>query len=191
MAFLYLCGLNCDTILDRNDFKGACTVSVTVRALDQNDFQSVREVAQASWHDTYDGILPRHVQDAFLIEAYNDYNMQQRLMRGGFWVAEDENGIIGFSNFTPVNEQGDADLVAIYMHPDHIGQGIGSMLLQTGIQQLMSLRYLYVDVEKENEVGMRFYEAKGFKVVKEFDEVFAGHTLSTVRMVLELEVDEA
>ncbi|MDQ0160233.1 GNAT family N-acetyltransferase [Alkalibacillus salilacus] len=166
-------------------------MSVTVRALDQNDFQSVREVAQASWHDTYDGILPRHVQDAFLIEAYNDYNMQQRLMRGGFWVAEDENGIIGFSNFTPVNEQGDADLVAIYMHPDHIGQGIGSMLLQTGIQQLMSLRYLYVDVEKENEVGMRFYEAKGFKVVKEFDEVFAGHTLSTVRMVLELEVDEA
>ncbi|WP_411955230.1 N-acetyltransferase family protein [Alkalibacillus sp. S2W] len=166
-------------------------MSVTVRALDQNDFQSVREVAQTSWHDTYDDILPRHVQDAFLTEAYNDYNMQQRLMRGGFWVAEDENGIIGFSNFTPVNEQGDADLVAIYMHPDHIGQGIGSMLLQTGIQQLMSLRYLYVDVEKENEVGMRFYEAKGFKVVKEFDEVFAGHTLSTVRMVLELEVDEA
>jgi len=31
-----------------------------------------------------------------------------------------------------------------------------------------------------------FYEAKGFKVVKEFDEEFEGHVLKTIRMVLNL-----
>jgi hypothetical protein len=42
------------------------------------------------------------------------------------------------------------------------------------------------DVEKENNIGTTFYQAKGFKVVSEFDDDFEGHTLQSVRMVLKI-----
>lgn len=43
---------------------------------------------------------------------------------------------------------------------------------------------MYIHVEAENEKGKRFYEAKGFAALEQFEEDFEGHMLQTVRMVL-------
>ena len=45
---------------------------------------------------------------------------------------------------------------------------------------------IYIDVEDENIIGKTFYEAKGFKIIKKFDDNFDGHILKTVRMCLTL-----
>ncbi|GEN45568.1 GNAT family N-acetyltransferase [Alkalibacillus haloalkaliphilus] len=162
-------------------------MDAVIRPLEQSDIRAVQQVAQESWHHTYEGVIPRHIQDTFLTEAYSDLNMQRRLDRGGVWVAENQDGIVGFANLTPINDHNEAELVAIYILPDHIGFGIGTKLLQSGVSELKGLQRLYVEVEKENEVGLKFYEAKGFNVLKEYDDVFAGHTLKTLQMVKDYE----
>ncbi|MED2496807.1 GNAT family N-acetyltransferase, partial [Bacillus thuringiensis] len=43
---------------------------------------------------------------------------------------------------------------------------------------------LYIHVEAANEKGKRFYEAKGFAELEQFEEDFEGHMMQTVRMVL-------
>ena len=157
-----------------------------IRRMLIEDAKEVQDVAKKSWNATYEGIIPNNIQENFLKGAYNDEMMQRRLSHSLLLVAEAENKIAGFANFSPVNEQGQAELSAIYLYPEYQGYGIGSALLDKGITMLENLKEVYLDVEKDNTIGTNFYEAKGFKVVDEYDDNFDGHILKTVRMVLKI-----
>lgn len=73
--------------------------------------------------------------------------------------------LVGFANFSKIVD-GEAELYSIYLLPGTQGKGIGTSLLQEGIKLLPDLTSLLVCVEKENMFGMNFYEAKGFKKIK-------------------------
>jgi ribosomal protein S18 acetylase RimI-like enzyme len=156
----------------------------TIRDMTLEDLKDVQDVAKTSWHATYEGIIPLSVQENFLKSAYNDEMMKARLVRSFLFVAEVTVKIVGFANFSPVNEEGDAELSAIYLSPEYQGKGIGTTLLNQGILKIDGVKKIYLNVEKENNIGVTFYEAKGFKQIEEFDEDFDGHILKTVRMVL-------
>ncbi|MBY0097962.1 GNAT family N-acetyltransferase [Mesobacillus maritimus] len=158
----------------------------TIRKMVHEDINQVQNVAKITWNATYEGIIPLEVQENFLNAAYNEATMQQRLERSTLYVAEIEGRVVGFANFSPVREGGKVELGAIYLYPEHQGKGIGSALLQKGIQDLEGVTEIYINVEKENEIGKTFYEAKGFEVVSEFDDDFDGHLLKTIRMVLKI-----
>ena len=159
-------------------------MTYVIREMKQEDIHAVQNVAKIAWHDTYEGIIPREIQDSFLDEAYSDEKMKYRLKNTHLFVAEEEGEVIGFANFSPVRLQNEAELGAIYLLPDQQGKGIGSALLQSGIKALKGIRKLYIHVEAANEKGKRFYEAKGFAELEQFEEDFEGHMMQTVRMVL-------
>ncbi len=159
-------------------------MNITIRKMYYDDIKQVQDVAKTTWNATYEGIIPLDVQNNFLKSAYNDEKMKQRLERAFLFVAEVDNRVVGFANFSPVREDGKVELGAIYLYPEYQGKGIGSALLQQGIKDLYGVKELYINVEKDNKIGKTFYEAKGFEIVKEFDEEFDGHILKTVRMVL-------
>lgn len=155
-----------------------------IRKMHVEDIPQVQGVAKKSWNATYEGIIPFEIQEKFLKVAYNDDRMKQRLERSFLFVAEIDSNVVGFANFSPVNDEGKAELGAIYLYPEYQGKGIGSALLQKGINELEGVEEIYINVERDNEIGKSFYDAKGFQVLKEFDDDFEGHTLKTVRMVL-------
>ena len=161
-------------------------MNCTIRRMLIEDTKQVQDVAKKSWNATYEGIIPNNIQENFLKGAYNDEMMQKRLSHSLLLVAEVENKIAGFANFSPVNEQGQSELSAIYLYPEYQGHGIGTALLDNGIAMLENLKEVYLDVEKDNTIGTNFYKAKGFKVVDEYDDNFDGHILKTVRMVLKI-----
>lgn len=151
----------------------------------QDDIPFVQEISKTSWHTTYEGIIPRSIQDKFLQNAYSEDRLIQRLQGSPFFVAELNETLVGFAHFSNVKEE-QAELFAIYLMPDIQGQGIGTALLQHGIQVLLDATTLIVCVKKDNLKGIHFYNAKGFKILDEFEETFDGHVLKTVRIVLEL-----
>ena len=157
-----------------------------IREMVKEDTKQVKYAAKKSWHATYEGIIPVEIQENFLNGAYSDEMMERRLEHSLMLVAEVENIIAGFANFTPVNEQGQTELSAIYLLPEYQGKGIGSSLLNTGIEKLKDVKEIHLDVEKENTIGTTFYKVKGFRTVDEYDDNFDGHILKTVRMVLTL-----
>ncbi|TVY06892.1 GNAT family N-acetyltransferase [Paenibacillus cremeus] len=159
-------------------------MELLVREMRANDIPQVQNVAKTSWNATYNGIIPIEVQENFLKSAYNDEMMLRRLERSHVYVAELNGEIVGFANFSFVKEDGKVELSAIYLYPEYQGQGIGSALLQEGIKYSRGVKEVYINVEKDNVIGRRFYEAKKFEYVKEFDDDFDGHVLKTVRMVL-------
>ncbi len=76
--------------------------------------------------------------------------------------------------------------MAIYILPETQGKGIGSALLQQGIQMFSEIKSLIVYVEKENTTGMSFYQARGFVRIAEYDDLFDGHILKTIKLSLKL-----
>ncbi|WP_199860687.1 GNAT family N-acetyltransferase [Oceanobacillus damuensis] len=161
-------------------------MSFLIRKMTKEDTKKVQDVAQKSWNTTYEGIIPSEIQENFLNAAYSDEMMEKRLNSSLLLVAEVENSLVGFANYSPVKNECEVELGAIYIYPEHQGKGIGTALLQEGIKILEGVREIYINVEKENKIGKTFYEAKGFKIVQEFDDDFDGHILKTVRMVLEV-----
>ncbi|MFJ7744513.1 GNAT family N-acetyltransferase [Peribacillus sp. NPDC097295] len=156
----------------------------TIRNMEVDDIPHVQSVARTSWHSTYEGIIPIDIQERFLQYAYSDDMMRKRIEQSFFYVSEVAGQVVGFAAFSPVKEGGKAELAAIYFYPEYQGKGMGTALLQAGIKHSIGMKELFINVEKENEVGTAFYRAKGFEVVSEFDDDFDGHVLKTVRMVL-------
>ncbi|MEW4194201.1 GNAT family N-acetyltransferase [Bacillus altitudinis] len=161
----------------------------SIRKMKPVDIKQVQDVAITTWKATYEGIIPLEIQENFLKFAYNNERMKQRLERSIILVAEVNDKVVGFANFSPINkEDRKVELSAIYLYPEQQGKGIGSALLQEGIKVLDNVNEIYINVEKDNKIGRIFYEAKGFEVVKEFDDDFDGHILKTVRMVLKVSI---
>ncbi|WP_313234994.1 GNAT family N-acetyltransferase [Sporosarcina ureae] len=153
-----------------------------VREMLSKDIERVQDIARVSWHATYEGMIPRAIQDCFLDAAYSTSMMNTRLQNSNLFVVEDENEVVGFADFSQVDDGDKSELRAIYLYPDRQGKGLGSALIQKGIEVLGEMREIVVEVEKENLVGRKFYEAIGFETVKEYDDHFDGHILKTIQM---------
>lgn len=161
-------------------------MTYTIKKMNEDNIAEVQEVAKICWHDTYEGILPKEVRDAFLEQAYSHEMMKRRLERSHLFVAEVDGEVTGFANFSPVKYDGEAELGAIYILPQYQGIGIGTALLQEGIGYLEGVKKLYVYVEAENEKGKAFYNAQGFAALERFEENLEGHKTQMVRMVLHI-----
>jgi ribosomal protein S18 acetylase RimI-like enzyme len=148
------------------------------------DIPDVQKVAKASWKNTYKGIIPAEIQKSFLQAAYHEAMMKKRLDSSFLFVAEADGKILGFADYLPVKPDGTAELSAIYLYPEYQGKGLGTALLMEGIKNLKNVKAITTDVEKENRMGMAFYQAKGFQPTAEFDEDFEGYILKTVKMIL-------
>ena len=163
---------------------GGCLMGAFIRGMTKEDVERVQDIARESWHATYKGIIPREIQDNFLRVAYSDEMMETRLRSSNLYVAECGNEVVGFADFSLADSEGKSELRAIYLYTAHQGKGIGSALLQKGIEGFENGKELIVEVEKDNLVGVKFYKAKGFKLIAEYDDDFDGHILRTIQMVL-------
>ncbi|TVP86543.1 MAG: N-acetyltransferase [Alkalicoccus sp.] len=128
-------------------------------------------------------MIPENVQDKFLEKAYSDENMPGRIERTSLFVAVDKEQIIGFANFFYKNHY-EAELGALYVLPEAQGKKTGTKLLEAGLVEKQSLQEIHVEVERDNVTGTSFYEARGFKVLEEYEEELYGHKLQTKRMKL-------
>ncbi|MCO4096012.1 GNAT family N-acetyltransferase [Macrococcoides canis] len=157
-----------------------------IRNMTEDDIPKIQHIAKLSWHDTYAGIIPLHIQDNFLEMAYSSSMLEKRLALTKMYVAEFEGQVVGFANFSKPDENGIAELAAIYLLPDYQNLRIGSALIKHGISQMEGIKYINVVVEKENKVGYNFYKNFGFVVQDEFEDDFDGHILQSVKMRLTL-----
>ncbi|MEK4229613.1 GNAT family N-acetyltransferase [Solibacillus sp. FSL H8-0538] len=160
-------------------------MTIKIRKMHIDDIKAVQHIAEVSWNRTYDGIIPLTVQNIFLAVAYSEEMLMKRLKMTPFFVVEEHGELIGFANFSPVKENGEIELSAIYILPEAQHKGVGTQLLTYGLANLKPNR-ICLNVESENTIGKNFYYAKGFKFIEEFDEDFNGYRLKTTRMALEI-----
>lgn len=103
---------------------------------------------------------------------------------GVFLVTARDDEVLGFADFGP-DAGGTVELAAIYVLPEAQGHGLGSRLLAAGMGRFPTGTGFVLRVERDNAGARRFYEARGFRAVRELADAFLGHEFRDVEMVLE------
>ena len=137
-----------------------------IRSATPDDFEAIRAVARETWHDTYDE-LEADVIDQTVDDWYTDDSMPLEAPGTIVLVAEDDGDLVGFTHAVA---QGDkADILRLYVHPDHQSEGIGLALHERLMEDLESY-----DVDRVrsfdfafNDASRAFYEGLGFEQTDE------------------------
>jgi ribosomal protein S18 acetylase RimI-like enzyme len=147
-----------------------------IRPADTTDAEDIHRVSLASCRAAYEGVLD---DEAFLDMADDPSRidaLRQHLADTAsdesvvYLVAETDGSVVGFllclygiDRPRHVDEN-DAYVKSLYVHPDVWNEGIGSELLEEGLARLPpELDRVQVGVLAANEIGKRFYEARGFE----------------------------
>ena len=101
----------------------------------------------------------------FLLDLHDadedgDYIARVLLPANEIWVAESDDGLVGFIAFAPgwVNQ--------LYVAPKHQGRGVGTALLALAQRGNATL---HLWAFKVNVEAIEFYRRRGFRVVEETD----------------------
>ncbi|MCZ2260397.1 GNAT family N-acetyltransferase [Sporosarcina sp. G11-34] len=154
-----------------------------IRPMTSNDTRHVQHIARKTWSATYDGIIPVNIQSAFIDRSYSDAMMQMRMEKTIVLIAECEGTPVGFANFTKIDNDGDSELTAMYILPDHQHIGYGRKLFDYILSMLSDAQQLFVYVDVQNQAGRAFYEKQGFELLDVFGELFDGHPVETAQYV--------
>lgn len=155
-------------------------MTLQIATMQERDIPGIQHVAKVTWHHTYRGIIPAETQEKFLSNNYSDHAMKHRMNHSLVVVAKENQTCVGFLNLQSAGNVA-AELAALYVLPEHQGRGAGSLLLKTGIEML-KVQTVYVSVEKENKIGKRFYDAKGYVLLEERQEHVQGTIFNILRM---------
>ena len=159
-----------------------------IRDARAGDRDEIRVVARETWHDTYDELDPATV-DATVDDWYADDELETAI--GGwyadgereidledlgteFLVAELDGQVVGFTHGIVQGET--ADVLRMYVHPDHQGEGVGSALHEALIERLEAHdvdRIRALDLAS-NDASRAFYGAMGFEETDEGVVAIAG-----------------
>ena len=157
--------------------------SVVVRRADMTDLSNVETVARATWPVAYAGIIPDEVQRRLLDSWYSPESLSRALgaPRSSFFIAESTGAVIGFAQFVRRSAQS-VELTRIYVMPERQRSGVGMRLLGAGLAEFAGegLKYLTVQVERDNRNGRRFYERAGFAEPRELTQDVEGYVLALV-----------
>lgn len=132
-----------------------------------DDASGLAEVHVVAWQSAYRGILPGE----FLAGLDRDARTRwwHSFIEGGGRVhVADADGVVGFCLADTSADEGWGEILAIYVHPDHWGQGHGRELIRAGMSTLAAKGHerALLWVLEANERGRRFYERQGWTVGK-------------------------
>ncbi|MEZ3165319.1 GNAT family N-acetyltransferase [Halorubrum sp. RMP-47] len=156
------------------------------------DFEGLIRVQGLSWRAAYDDILPESVLAEMTVDPAPEDVEQwaDRLSGSGtaVFVAAVDGTVRGFVDVRWGNENtksfvgaDEAGVKAIYVHPDWLGEGIGTALLDRGLDALPErVETVRLEAFTDNDVGARFYEARGFERVDTGEFAVSGKTYPTV-----------
>jgi ribosomal protein S18 acetylase RimI-like enzyme len=143
----------------------------TIREMTLADCPRVSEIRIRGWQRAYKGLVPQPYLDALSV-AEDAARRRERFGRGGGevvnLVAERGGEVVGWACHGPYRDgevrTEDAELYAIYVHPDRVGDGVGSALLRESTGRCAAGGYerMLLWVLKENIPARRFYEGAGF-----------------------------
>lgn len=160
-----------------------------VRQADVRDAEQIAHVHVATWQKAYRGIIPDGFLDGLSVTKRAEFwNSRLKEVSGKTLVAEAGREVVGFADFGPSRDSDAApkigELNAIYVLPDHWGQGHGSALMVEAEEVLRAAGFgrITLWVLEGNRRGRDFYERQGFQFEGTTKPItFSGTALTELR----------
>jgi ribosomal protein S18 acetylase RimI-like enzyme len=162
-----------------------------VRIARAADAPRIAHIHVETWRAAYRGQIPDAFLDALDVGRRTMF-WRERLTqaRGAVFVAENDNNVMGFCDLIPsrdkdVDPQAVAEIVAVYILPQHWRKGAGRALCDCALTEARRCGYETVTlwVLSSNGGARRFYEAMGFSLdgAAKTDKTTDGSDLHEVR----------
>ncbi|MFC4541150.1 GNAT family N-acetyltransferase [Halosolutus amylolyticus] len=149
-----------------------------LRRATATDVDAIREIAETSWRTDYPDILNREAIEDGIDEWYDPDRIQAELAEDDavVLVAELDDEPVGFAH--AIRQQRTGYILRVYVAPDARGRGVGSALLTSARDALLTrgVDDVRAMVLAGNEPGNAFYEEFGFEKVDEQETVIGGET---------------
>lgn len=142
-----------------------------VRELALADCDRVAEIRVGGWRSAYRGLMPQSYLDALSVQQDADRHRARFGQGDGRvvnLVAERAGEVVGWACHGPYRDgevrTADAELYAIYVHPERYGEGVGQALLNESLRRCRAAgdRRMLLWVLRDNTAARRFYERAGF-----------------------------
>ena len=165
--------------------------SVLTRAGRLSDVPTIADLYVKSWQRVYEGIMPGPFLDNLRV-ADREESLTKIITheRHQVHVVCYDNKVVGFSN-TGIHPKDptEAELYAIYLHPEYWGKGLGQPLFKTACQSLrtVGLTRLMLWVATDNLQARKFYDRMGMEADGATkSETFGGTPVEAVRYWMSL-----
>jgi GNAT superfamily N-acetyltransferase len=155
---------------------------VTIRRGVPDDAEALSELHLDCWDDAYAGLVApeilaeRRMRVQERIDSWRD-----SLERGVvIWLAEHEDGLIGFAGAEPGNDEdltGLLELRVLYVRAAWWGTSVGHELFVRAVGDAAS----YLCVLEGNSRAIRFYERQGYRTDGSVEDAPEGRHLRMVR----------
>lgn len=136
---------------------------------------AVARIGRVAFPRTYDGILPPQSIKAVVEQTYSDDAVRTCMEAcaeddgSHFLVAESRGRVVGYVHYDTFGPE--PELHRIYVDPDAIGGGIGTLLLRELHDRLLPGTSYILMVIASNTKAIRFYRRHGFVDDHEVDGV--------------------
>ncbi|GAK14677.1 GNAT family N-acetyltransferase [Geomicrobium sp. JCM 19039] len=147
---------------------------VHVQLAGDEHVEGIIRVCRAGYRDVSEGILSEETIKKNCEAYYNRVRIATEVNAptsrwGGYFVALDGEAVVGAAGGGMIDDK-TSRLYVIYLDPSRRNEGIGSKLLDavTLQQQQFGAKDQVVTVQRDNQKGIPFYEARRFRYEKEF-----------------------
>jgi len=118
-----------------------------------------------SWHETYPGLVSQEYLDNLTLQKCEDMGFK---WRDNILVAKDNGRVIGFIGYGKSDEMQDTgEIFALYVLSEYHGKGVGSALMEAGLDKLKDYKKFCLWAVKNNNRAIRFYQKYGFELTGE------------------------
>ncbi|MBW3112454.1 GNAT family N-acetyltransferase [Bacillus sp. MCCB 382] len=142
-----------------------------IRILKANEshVKGIKKVCSEGYWATYKEIYAKEYIERVIEEFYNEERILKEVTTserywGGYYVAVENGEVLGAGGGGMICET-EGELFVLYLDPSRRNEGIGTLLLEAITQQQKEEFHAekqWVSVQKGNQKGIPFYEARGF-----------------------------
>ncbi|AOA00232.1 hypothetical protein CKN82_11505 [Carnobacterium divergens] len=146
---------------------------IIIRPATLKDVDGIIQVCIEGNRVTYQDLLPASDMEEKIVTYYNSTRIQDEIMNlddsWNGWIVADEDGEIIGAGAGGYNEEGQAEVLALYLNPTRKRNGIGTKMLAeiTKVHQAQGAKEQWVSFIHKNELATLFYEAQDFIFIKE------------------------
>jgi ribosomal protein S18 acetylase RimI-like enzyme len=153
---------------------------MTIRRATSTDIETIRHIAKESWETDYPNLLSRETIEEGFEEWYAPERIKSELEKDDaiLLIGVENNKAVGFAH--GIRAQRTGHILRVYVTPDYRDQGVGSNLLTSTRDALLTrgVDQIQAMVLAENDPGNAFYRAFGFEKIDEQETIVGGKTYS-------------
>jgi ribosomal protein S18 acetylase RimI-like enzyme len=126
--------------------------------------EGIAEICSAGWRQTVEGKLSEKYQKKNVEFWYNHEKVSKDILHGMYsYIALEDQKVVGVVG-AGITEPANGEIFVLYVDETYRYMGIGRLLLEkvTKDQQNQGVVKQWVSVQEGNQLGLPFYEARGF-----------------------------